>query len=86
MSTAWTSARDGNTPSEPEPDRFEAVAGFELAEAVKSHPLALVPLGSLEYHGPYNPLGTDSIIVSGIAERVAARAHLRSIRLPTFVP
>jgi len=28
----------------------------------------------LEFHGPHNPLGSDSIIISGIAERVAARA------------
>lgn len=63
ISAAWTSARGGERTSQPEPDRFEAVAGFELAEVVKSHPLALVPLGSLEYHGPHNPLGTDSIIV-----------------------
>jgi hypothetical protein len=56
ISAAWTSARGGERPSRPEPDRFEAVAGFELAEVVKSHPLALVPLGSLEYHGPHNPL------------------------------
>jgi hypothetical protein len=83
ISAAWTSARGGERPSQPEPDRFEAVAGFELAEVVKSHPLALVPLGSLEYHGPHNPLGTDSIIVSGIAEQVAARTH--SLLFPTVI-
>ncbi len=41
ISAAWTSARGGERTSQPEPDRFEAVAGFELAEVVKSHPLAL---------------------------------------------
>jgi len=55
------------------PKRFEETAGFEVAEAVASHPLAILPLGSLEFHGPHNPLGSDSIIISGIAERVAAR-------------
>lgn len=55
------------------PKRFEETAGFEVAEAVASHPLAILPLGSLEFHGPHNPLGADSIIISGIAERVAAR-------------
>src|SRR6266436_4807436 len=55
------------------PKRFEETAGFELAEVVESHFLAILPLGSLEFHGPHNPLGSDSIIISGIAERVAAR-------------
>ena len=55
------------------PKRFEETAGFELADVVASHPLAILPLGSLEFHGPHNPLGSDSIIISGIAERVTAR-------------
>jgi creatinine amidohydrolase len=53
--------------------RFEDTAGFELAEVVSRSRLAILPLGSLEFHGPHNPLGSDSIIISGIAERVAAR-------------
>src|SRR5437764_13652262 len=57
------------------PLQFEKLAGFELDAAVKSCSLALLPLGSLEYHGPHNPLGTDSIIVSGIAQQVAARTR-----------
>src|SRR5437667_12910859 len=57
------------------PKRFEETAGFELAEVVESHFLAILPLGSLEFHGPHNPLGSDSIIISGIAERVAARTN-----------
>jgi len=64
------------------PKRFEEVVGFELAEVVATHPLAILPLGSLEFHGPHNPLGTDSIIISGIAERVAART--RGLLFPTI--
>jgi len=55
------------------PERFEAVGGYGLKAAIESNPLALLPCGSLEYHGPHNPFGTDSIIIGGIAERVAAR-------------
>jgi len=55
------------------PKRFEDTVGFEVAEVVSRSRLAILPLGSLEFHGPHNPLGSDSIIVSGIAERVAAR-------------
>ncbi len=57
------------------PKRFEEVVGFEVEEAVAGHPLAILPLGSLEFHGPHNPLGSDAIIISGIAERVAVRTN-----------
>jgi creatinine amidohydrolase len=55
------------------PIRFEETAGFEVADLASRCRLAILPLGSLEFHGPHNPLGSDSIIISGIAERVAAR-------------
>jgi creatinine amidohydrolase len=58
-----------------EPRRFEDVVGFELAEIVSKCPMAILPLGSLEFHGPHNPLGADSIIITGIAENVAARTN-----------
>ena len=58
-----------------QPKRFEEIAGFEVAEVAASHPLAILPLGSLEFHGLHNPLGADSIIISGIADRVAARTR-----------
>jgi creatinine amidohydrolase len=71
---AWTVA--GEPPAQEElikPQTFEDVAGFELAEVISRCPLAILPLGSLEFHGPHNPLGADSIIISGMAERVASR-------------
>jgi creatinine amidohydrolase len=58
-----------------QPTRYEEVVGFEVGELVSRHPFAILPLGSLEFHGPHNPLGTDSIIISGIADRVAARTN-----------
>jgi creatinine amidohydrolase len=61
--------------------RFEEVAGFELADVVAAYPIAILPLGSLEFHGPHNPLGSDAIIISGIAEGVAART--RGLLFPT---
>jgi creatinine amidohydrolase len=65
------------------PKRFEEVAGFELPNLVDGSAFALLPLGSLEFHGPHNPLGSDSIIISGIAERVAARTS--GLLFPTIV-
>lgn len=57
------------------PKRFEEVAGFEVPELASRYSIAILPLGSLEFHGPHNPLGSDFIIISGIAERVAARSN-----------
>jgi creatinine amidohydrolase len=64
------------------PKRFEEIAGFELASTLSECPFAIVPLGSLEFHGPHNPLGADSIIISGIAENVAVRTN--ALLFPTI--
>lgn len=66
------------------PKRFEEVCGFEVQQMASEHALALLPLGSLEYHGPHNPLGSDSIIISAIAERVAARSNALLFPTVTF--
>lgn len=42
--------------------RFEETGGYELAGVVSQHPLAILPLGSLEFHGPHNPVGMEAII------------------------
>lgn len=36
-------------------------------------PFAILPLGSIEYHGPAAPFGTDTTLAIGFAERLAAR-------------
>jgi creatinine amidohydrolase len=64
------------------PARFEELAGFEVTEAVSSHQVAILPLGSLEFHGAHNPLGSDFIIISGIAESVAVRTN--ALLFPTI--
>ena len=76
-----------DTPAEEstrKPKRFEEVCGFEAQQIASEHPLALLPVGSLEYHGPHNPLGSDSIIISAIAERVAARSNALLFPTVTF--
>lgn len=72
----------GSESSSPTPKRFEEVAGFEIADVVADHPLAVMPLGSLEFHGPHNPLGVDSIIATGIAENVSVRVN--AVLFPTI--
>ncbi|HXF05819.1 MAG TPA: creatininase family protein [Blastocatellia bacterium] len=57
-----------------EPEReFVRITGYRLDEHVRESQLALLPLGSIEYHGPSGPPMTDSIIAAGLAERVAPR-------------
>jgi creatinine amidohydrolase len=68
--------------SSAKPKRFEDTVGFEVADLMSRSRLAILPLGSLEFHGPHNPLGSDSIIISGIAERVAAR--ISALLFPTI--
>lgn len=69
-------------PDREQPKRFEEVGGFEVDDIASRYPLAILPLGSLEFHGPHNPLGSDSIIISGIAERVALRT--KALLFPTI--
>jgi creatinine amidohydrolase len=52
---------------------FVRVAGYRLVEHIGESHLALLPLGSIEYHGPSGPPMTDSLIAAGLAERVAVR-------------
>jgi creatinine amidohydrolase len=73
MEAAGRETADGAAADKPK--RFEEVAGFEVPELSSRYSIAILPLGSLEFHGPHNPIGSDFIIISGIAERVAARTN-----------
>ncbi|MDR1623207.1 MAG: creatininase family protein [Synergistaceae bacterium] len=46
--------------------------------------VAVLPMGSLEEHGPVGPLGTDHIIPHEIAERIEKRIPDRALILPTL--
>jgi creatinine amidohydrolase len=46
--------------------------------------VAICPAGSLEQHGQHLPLGTDSMIVTHIAEQVEARCREWTVLLPTL--
>ncbi len=64
--------------------RLDALTTFELREAfAKGACIALLPVGSVEPHGPHLPLATDSVISEEAATR--ATAILRSHGLFTFV-
>jgi creatinine amidohydrolase len=45
----------------------------EIAEHVARSPIAVLPFGSVEQHGPHLPCGTDSMAAELVAREVAAR-------------
>ncbi len=45
----------------------------EVDEALKERPVALVPVGSVEAHGPHLPLDTDTRIATEVARRGAKK-------------
>ena len=53
----------------------------QAEEAFKKDPVVLVPIGSIEQHGPIGPLGTDAMAAEAFANRVAECTN--AIVLPT---
>ncbi|MCT2582294.1 creatininase family protein [Actinophytocola gossypii] len=53
----------------------------EIGDAVAARPVALLPFGAVEEHGPHLTLGADNDAADGIAERLAEAANL--LLLPT---
>ncbi|CAH8716346.1 creatininase family protein [Paenibacillus thiaminolyticus] len=51
------------------------VHGRDIEQVTKEARFAVVPLGSVEYHGPHAPLGTDTILAEGFAERIDPSLH-----------
>ena len=61
---------------------FEQLKWRELKDT--SSKVFVVPLGSLEQHGPHLPLGTDSWIAGEVAKRVEQEAPNQIVLLPTL--
>jgi len=54
----------------------------ELGEIVKSQPVIVLPVGSVEDHGPHLPLDTDNFLIWSICEEAAQRANGEILLLP----
>lgn len=61
---------------------FEQLKWPQLHDA--SSKVFVVPLGSLEQHGPHLPLGTDTWIAGEVARRIEYRAPDEIVLLPTL--
>ncbi len=46
------------------------IHGRDAGKLMAQARFAVVPLGSIEYHGPHSPLGTDVLLAQGFAERI----------------
>ncbi len=46
---------------------------LQVAERIKAFPVAIVPIGSTEQHGPHLPLGTDVFLAEKLAGMVSDR-------------
>jgi len=49
------------------------LTGFRAKEQLHGASIGIIPMGSIEFHGPHAPLGTDSIIATALAEKVAKK-------------
>lgn len=49
------------------------LSNSHIARKIRKKPVAIIPVGSTEQHGPHLPVSTDSDIVSFIAERVSEK-------------
>jgi creatinine amidohydrolase len=54
--------------------RYEYLRPGEIIERRKAFPLAYLPLGTLEWHGPQNPVGLDGLKAHGLSVRAAGES------------
>jgi creatinine amidohydrolase len=55
----------------------------EVDEAMKDRPVALIPVGATEAHGPHLPVSTDTVIATEMARRGAAK--LKEHGVPSLI-
>lgn len=51
----------------------------EVEQALKERPIALLPVGNTEAHGPHLPVATDTVIAVEVARRTALRLKQKSL-------
>jgi creatinine amidohydrolase len=66
-----------------EPWRYEKLTWPEINLAVKKQPVILVPIGSVEQHGPHLPLDVDMLEVTAVAQAAARLIPRDVLVMPT---
>lgn len=62
--------------------RYTDLGPTELRRRLDQVPVAVVPWGALEWHGPHLPFGLDGLVAEGFCERLAGRTE--AVLLPSF--
>lgn len=55
---------------------------LEVKEQIEKTPIAILPIGTVEAHGPHLPVGTDNYLAERMAKKVAEK--MDALVLPTF--
>jgi creatinine amidohydrolase len=58
----------------------------EVDEALKDRPVAILPVGAVEAHGPHLPLNTDTVIATEMARRGAAKLKEQGVHALILPP
>ncbi|MGH2621067.1 MAG: creatininase family protein [Anaerolineales bacterium] len=61
--------------------RYAELRPDQLSHRLEVVPVAIVPWGALEWHGPHLPFGLDGLVAEGFSQELAARTG--AVLLPT---
>lgn len=64
------------------PLMMSSLSWVEYQQRIQDNPPILIPCGALEQHGPHLPLGTDALLSTAIAQKVAEQ--INGIVAPPF--
>ncbi len=65
--------------------RYAELRPDQLSKLLEKFPVAIVPWGALEWHGPHLPFGLDGLVAESFCEQLAARTG--AVLLPiTYLP
>ncbi|MBO8162867.1 MAG: creatininase family protein [Brevibacillus sp.] len=62
--------------------KYQYLSSAEIGEKIRENPIAILPIGAVEAHGPHLPLGTDNLLAERLAEELASRTN--ALQLPTL--
>jgi creatinine amidohydrolase len=62
--------------------RYDEMLPHELEAVLRAAPVAYMPLGTLEYHGPHLAVGNDALKAEGLCERACTRSG--GVLVPTL--
>lgn len=64
------------------PYRYDHYTWPELGEVARRQPVVILPIGSVEDHGPHLPLDVDNFLIGSICEEAARRADGEILLMP----